>query len=225
MAHYLDLNAWSRKAHFEFFLDYDSPFSGVCAPVDVTRLYGLTSQVEGPSFFLASLHIALTAANAEESFRYRIRGRDVLVHDVVHGGSTVLRDDGTFGFAYFDYEPDYPTFARRAAAILERARAETGALRDRADRDDLIHMSVLPWISFTGLSHARRWGTEDSIPKVVFGKHHPDGGRRMMPVSVEVHHALMDGLHLGRFFERLQAGLDRAETLLVAEGRRSAGPG
>jgi chloramphenicol O-acetyltransferase len=25
-----------------------------------------------------------------------------------------------------------------------------------------------------------------------------------MPVSVEAHHALMDGLHAGRFFERLQ---------------------
>jgi chloramphenicol O-acetyltransferase type A len=31
----------------------------------------------------------------------------------------------------------------------------------------------------------------------------------MMPVSVEVHHALVDGLHVGRFYEAFQRGLDR----------------
>jgi chloramphenicol O-acetyltransferase type A len=28
-----------------------------------------------------------------------------------------------------------------------------------------------------------------------------------MPVSVEVHHALMDGLHVGRYFGRLESYL------------------
>jgi chloramphenicol O-acetyltransferase type A len=46
------------------------------------------------------------------------------------------------------------------------------------------------------------------VPKIVFGRHREAGGRRWMPVSVEVHHALVDGLHVGRFFERFQALLD-----------------
>jgi chloramphenicol O-acetyltransferase type A len=29
-----------------------------------------------------------------------------------------------------------------------------------------------------------------------------------MPVAVDVHHALCDGVHVGRFFERFQANLD-----------------
>ena len=29
----------------------------------------------------------------------------------------------------------------------------------------------------------------------------------MMPISVEVHHALMDGLHVGRFFSQLEEAL------------------
>jgi chloramphenicol O-acetyltransferase type A len=27
----------------------------------------------------------------------------------------------------------------------------------------------------------------------------------MMPISVEAHHALMDGLHVGRYFEKLES--------------------
>jgi chloramphenicol O-acetyltransferase type A len=70
---------------------------------------------------------------------------------------------------------------------------------------------VIPWVAFTSFAHARRHGTEDSVPKIVFGKRHERGGRHRMPVSVEVHHALVDGLHVGRFFEGFQERLDRGE--------------
>jgi chloramphenicol O-acetyltransferase type A len=36
----------------------------------------------------------------------------------------------------------------------------------------------------------------------------------MMPVSVEVHHALMDGLHVGRYFERLEGYLSDPRSAL-----------
>jgi chloramphenicol O-acetyltransferase type A len=29
-----------------------------------------------------------------------------------------------------------------------------------------------------------------------------------MPLSVQVHHALMDGIHVGRYYEKFQAYLD-----------------
>ena len=74
----------------------------------------------------------------------------------------------------------------------------------RDDRSDMIHYSALPWVAFTSFSHARNWRREDSVPKIVFGKYTERDGHRLMPVSVEVHHALMDGLHVGRFLERLQ---------------------
>jgi chloramphenicol O-acetyltransferase type A len=43
---------------------------------------------------------------------------------------------------------------------------------------------------------------------MVFGKMFDDGPRRKMPFSVEVHHALVDGLHVGRFFNLFQEKLD-----------------
>ena len=34
-----------------------------------------------------------------------------------------------------------------------------------------------------------------------------------MPVSVEVHHALMDGLHVSQYLERMQHDLNDVESL------------
>jgi chloramphenicol O-acetyltransferase type A len=150
-------------------------------------------------------------ANEIEEFRYRIRGNGVVVHPVIDGGSTVLVPDGTFRFAYYDYSPQMDRFVAHVGEVLERVKSEAGPLDPQDDRDDLIHYSVIPWVAFTSFAHARRWGTDDAVPKIVFGKHREVGDRRLMPISVEVHHALVDGLHVGRFYEALQRRLDAAD--------------
>jgi chloramphenicol O-acetyltransferase type A len=216
----LDLDSWHRRHHFAYFKQYELPFFNVCGELDVSCLLGLTHTKNGPSFSMAAFYAALRAANDIEPLRYRIRDDAVLVHDVIHGGTTVLREDRSFGFAYFDYLPDFSAFAIAGQASVERSRARTGELDDQASRDDLIHFSVVPWISFSSISHARRLPPRDSIPKIVFGKHHQHRGRRTMPVSVEVHHALVDGLDVGEFFARLQSLLEDPEIFQprVAEG-------
>lgn len=205
---FLDLERWERRRHFRLFREYEQPFFNLCAPVDVTALHRAAAAPGGPSFFLASLYLSLKAVNAVPELHYRLRGERVWVHRTVHGGSTILRRDDTFGFAYFDFAPDFATFREQAAAEVERVRDGAGGLDPRDDRDDLVHYSVIPWVAFTSFAHARRARREDSVPKIVFGRHQEEGGRRRMPVSLEVHHALADGLHAGRFFERFQAGLD-----------------
>lgn len=210
---FLDTSAWSRRRQLEFFQGYDRPFFNLCAPVEVTGLRELCRR-SGHSFFLASHYLALRAANAVPEFRYRLRGDRVLVHPRVHGGSTVLRDDETFTFAYFDYTDDFASFVEAAAPELERLKTGPAPFDPQDERDDLIHFSVIPWVAFTSFQHARRTNPEDSVPKIVFGKVYEDRvfdgddpeGRKVerMPVSVEVHHALMDGLHAGRFFSELE---------------------
>jgi chloramphenicol O-acetyltransferase type A len=209
MTRYLDLSRWPRRSHFDLFRSYDSPYFNVCANVDVTRLREVAARSEQLSFFLATLFLSTRVANELESFRYRIRGDRVLVHETVHAGSTVLLDDETFSFAYFDFTSDFARFQREARGTMRTLASTSDALNPRDDRDDLIHYSVIPWISFTSFTHARRFNPEDSTPKIVFGKYVPDGDRLLMPVSVEVHHGLMDGLHVGEYFSRLGDYLDQ----------------
>lgn len=204
----LDLEEWPRRAHFEFFRAYDNPWFNLCADVDVSALHARCAVDGGPSFFAASLWCSLAAANEIPELRYRIRGDGVVVFPAIHGGSTVLLPDGTFRFAYYDWDDDFDRFVYHVGRVLDRVKVESGPLDPQDHRDDLIHYSVIPWVSFTSFAHARRWGTDDAIPKIVFGKHHESGDRRLMPVSVEVHHALVDGLHVGKLYEAFQRRLD-----------------
>jgi chloramphenicol O-acetyltransferase type A len=214
MSGYLDIETWNRRRQFEFFKDYANPFFNICAEVDVTRLHGLTRDAEGISFLVAYHFFSIKAANEVEQFRYRLRGDRVLVHDRIHAGTTLLLADETFTFVYFDYTEDFGVFHARAVQAIEAAKSGAASLEARADRDDLIYHSVIPWVTFTSISHARKGEGQESVPKISFGKYRTDGDRIRMPVSVEVHHALMDGLHVGRYFEKLESYLSDPRSVL-----------
>ena len=67
-----------------------------------------------------------------------------------------------------------------------------------------VRYSVLPWISFTAIMHPTNCNSKDSVPRIVFGKYHVVDNKKMMPVSVEVHHGMMDGYHIARYLEEFQ---------------------
>ena len=214
MPEYLDTETWSRRHLFRHFKDYDDPYVNICADVDVTPLLDFARARE-LSLFVTYHFLSMKTANEVEPFRYRLRGDRVLVHEHVDAGAIVLLPDESFTFVYFDFEEDFGHFHARAKALVERARLEPPHLDARADRDDLIYHSVIPWVSFTSFSHAHDSRQQSGIPKVTFGKYRDVGGRALMPISVEVHHALMDGLHIGRFFERLGSHFSNPRSALA----------
>jgi chloramphenicol O-acetyltransferase type A len=75
--------------------------------------------------------------------------------------------------------------------------------------ENVIRYSALPWIDFTALSHARMFAFRDSCPKISFGKMTKNDEIRSMPVSIHVHHALVDGIQLGQFIECYQKLMNR----------------
>jgi chloramphenicol O-acetyltransferase type A len=134
---------------------------------------------------------------------------------VVHGGTTVLLPSESFSFAYFDYQEDFNKFIDEAQASVAAIRSGEKPFKP-LDGDDRIHFTVLPWVSFTSFAHARNKTRAVSVPKVAFGKFIRDHERTHLPISVEVHHAMMDGLHVGRYLNRLEEMLRQPESYLDA---------
>lgn len=207
MTRYLDVAAWPRRHLFEFFRGYTNPYFNICAQLDFTKVREVLRTRPGTPASLTYLYFALKAANEIEPFRYRMRDDKVLVHDVIHGGTIVLMPNESFNFAYFDYDEDFEKFIVEAQQATQDAQRE-GATFTPNPGDDRIHFSILPWMSFTSFAHARNLGELDSVPKIAFGKFSNVNGQTLLPISVEVHHALMDGLHVGRFLSRMQELFD-----------------
>jgi chloramphenicol O-acetyltransferase type A len=216
MQRYLDITNWARHDVFEFFRAFDKPYFNICTRLDVTNLLATLQAHPNVSVSLTYHYFALRAANEIEPFRYRLRDGKVLVHDTIHAGTTVLLPNETFTLAYFDYEANFKKFIDQAERAVSDVLSGDGGFRPEP-RDDRIHFTTLPWVSFTSFSHARNWGREDSVPKIAFGKFIKEDGRTLLPFSVEVHHALMDGLHVGRYRSLMEQLLGDAEAYIKSE--------
>jgi len=205
----IDPHTWERAAVFDFFRAFTEPFHGVCLRVDCTVTHRYAKE-QGLSVFLSLVHRALAAAQQIENFRTRIVDGEVWLYRQIHGDSAVDRPNGTIGFAYYRFHPDLAAFVHEAMPEVQRVRQRNDL--ELAPVQNLIHFSVLPWLDFSSLSHARNFTHEDSVPRITFGKITETEGRRTMPVSIHVHHALADGLHVAQFVEHFQDFLKAPES-------------
>jgi len=208
----IDMETWERRALFNLFQSFSEPYHGICIRVDCTATYEY-AKTHGLSVFLSFLHRSLVAAQGVENFRTRILDGEPWIYDVIHGGSAVGRPNGTIGFGYYPYRERIEEFVREASVEVERVKQRNDL--ERHGTFDVIRYSTLPWMDFTSLSHARDYARRDSAPLITFGKMTEANGRRTMPVSIHVHHALADGLHVAQFVELFQKLLDHPDSNVV----------
>jgi chloramphenicol O-acetyltransferase type A len=202
----INIDEWPRKGTYEFFSDYEDPFFNLTANLDVSGLYRFCKQ-HGLAFSLSALYYSLVTANAIREFRIRLVDGRLVEFDRIHATQTILNDDETFSFAYFEMADDVHEFNRSGKAALEKYKA-LKSFDVESDRYDLIYYSVIPWVSFTSFKHASRLDRTQTIPRIVFGKMFDNGSRKLMPLSVEANHAIMDGFHVGKFFSNFQDNLN-----------------
>ena len=206
----IDLKTWERTPLYDLFGTFSEPYHGVCLRVDCTESFRFAKDSR-ISVFLTLLHRSLIAAHQVENFMTRIVDGAVWKYNRIHGGSAVGRPNGTIGFGHYPYQPELIPFMREATRELERVKGRTDL--ERSPGQDLIRFSVLPWFNFTSISHARNFDTRDSAPKITFGKIVEADGRCTMPVSIHVHHALADGLHVAQFVEHFERYLAAPDSL------------
>lgn len=204
----IDYTKWKRKEHFEFFSKYDNPFFGIVSEVDCTRGYEISKRDE-VSFFAYYLHRSILAVNRVEELRLRMHDGKLVSFENIHAASTIGREDGTFGFSFVEFSPDFNLFNEGLQKEIAIVRNSTGLGAGRnSERLDVIHYSSLPWIRFTGVTYPRNFNTNDTVPKITFGKSFEEGNRRKMAVSIEAHHGMADGIHIARFLDEFQKAMD-----------------
>ena len=209
----INLETWPRRRHFEVFRGWDYPHFNMCANVDLTAFCAFIKR-NGISFNVATVYVLARGANAIPEFRYRIRGEEVVQHEVVHPASTIMSKNDLFTFCFFNYVEDFALFAEDAAVQIAAVQ-DSPTLEDEPGRDDWLFMTAIPWVSFTSFMHPLELHPADSIPRFAWGKFFTEGESVKMPLSVQGHHAVMDGLHVGRFYEEVQTHFERPDTVLA----------
>jgi chloramphenicol O-acetyltransferase type A len=208
--HFLDLDTWPRRQLFAAYHGTDFPYIFLTADVDVTRLRRYT-RAAGLSFNLALVFAANTIANRIENFRYRFTAGRPFRLDSIRAVFTHLPPGSDlFVLVACDSAATLADFCRRNRAKARQPVADHGFASVRGHLD-LIVYSALPWVRYTQFIRPVTHNGEDCNPKISWGKIEERGERLLLPFSLQVHHGLMDGYHLGLYLQQLQHYLDHEE--------------
>lgn len=199
---YIDLEQYPRRSHYEFFRSLAYPYVGFTANVDVTKLVSAAKAQHG-STFLACLWAAAQAANSVPELRQRIVDEQIVEFEHCDTAHTVALPDNTFCNCRTDCRMPLEAYLTAGREAQAQAMTRHGFISTQEDETSLIFASCVPWVAFTHVIQPAPIPA-DTNPRIVFGKYIMERDRVLMPLSIQANHALVDGWHLGQFYQAFE---------------------
>lgn len=195
------MSVWPRAEHFKFFLPFSQPYFNVVLDLEIKTLFDFakTNQLSFTACYLYCLHQAIARY---APIRYRIVDEQPVEVENIALSTVFLKEDESFRFVPLKNQDGIKAFHQHydQQKLLHLNKTLINPLfLDTAERVEQAYISILPWFKFTGFKHAEHTPISSGIPKIVFGQYQQEQG--IMPISIEVHHALMDGLHISQFID------------------------
>lgn len=204
----IDLRQYPRRRHFEYFRSLPYPYVGVTNPVDVTQLTAFC-RANKCSFCLTFLHLAALAADDVRELRQRIHGGGIVEYRACPTSHIELLENDTYCYCTLRHHMPLEEYLPYAEEARKRSR-ERASLEEEEDSEGMYFVSTLPWLPYTALIQPVAGG-EESNPRITWGKFRKDPfGREQLPVTLLAHHALVDGIHIARFYENLEGRIREA---------------
>ena len=205
----IDRSQWRRSAHCDFFGGIEVPFYSVTFRLDVTALAAYC-KAHALSFYAGMIWCTMRALNGVDEFLYEIHGEDVFRLPLRNPSYTYPYDGDLFGICTIPWQPGESLAAfdaRRRAAEAQNPSPLPTAEADAAGH--CVYISCLPWFDYEHVAQEFPIDRDDSTPRVLWGKYLPDAnGRLTLAYTAQVNHRLIDGIHIARLKDALQAELD-----------------
>lgn len=197
----VDLQSYARADILKAFNSRLMPQFSTTCEVDVTGIKR-GAEAAGVPFFIAMSYAVSRAVNQVPEFRHRMVDGVLYEFDRVDPGYTVAREGDLFSFCDAIYVEDFRQYMAEAQARMDAVKTEPDL--SVGEKHHMFFITSIPWFSFTAFTHPYD-PVYAYIPVITLGKFIERGNTLTMPVAVQVHHGVIDGLHVGRFYAALSA--------------------
>ena len=201
-----------RRDRFALFDGMDSPAVNICFTLDLPDFRPWCRE-QGLGAFHVLLCAVLRAILKIENFRYRVLDGEVIRVDRLIPSFTVTNLHDDLNFAMFDWSDDVREFVARsraagvAAAAMTELNTQYATLSPRQAKEQ-VFVTCIPWLDFTSIQHPTATLANPDIPSLAWGRFRDaPGGRVQLPFAVQAHHGFVDGLHIYRLGQQIDAEL------------------
>ncbi len=196
----IDRTSWSRSPWFDHYTSQPCRYS-MTVEVDVTAVVA-----SGVPFYARMLYFLACAIQKHEAFRIAYTASGTLgIYDHCHPCYTLFNPDTEhFTSIWTPFNTDWETFL----AAYQTDRATYGQVDLPIAKPDApensFHVSMIPWETFSAFHLDLPLGQNYPLPIFTLGRYHSVANRLMMPIALQVNHAVCDGYHVGQFLSTLR---------------------
>ncbi|WP_439635316.1 CatA-like O-acetyltransferase [Oceanicaulis sp.] len=192
--------------------------------MDDPRL-NVTAELMAPDFVTAAkaralppfavLFHAISGASLDvDAFRWRLtdQGEPFRINALLPS-YTVQNTQGHVNFSYVPFTEDLDAFVKAYHADKHEAETATGMRTNvkAAPECGQLYCTGLPFLRFTSIEHPRSGGGAlAATPNIAAGQWRREAeGQLSLPLSVQTHHGLVDGVHVAAYFDAVRDRLAR----------------
>lgn len=202
MERIIDIDTWERKAPFLYYSAFSSPFYTIVLQFNVTRLVDYCREHK-LSFYFCFIFLATKAMESVDIFRYRIRGKEVIVTDTLYPYYTdLIPGNPIYVNRTLTTGTDIADFCRRATAL--RSNPCSFMPQPEYPLDYGVFFSSVPTLKASFVSNPPNPDPDYSIPHLNWASYVAQGDSLTLSVTLEVNHRLIYGQDLAQFQTALQ---------------------
>lgn len=199
------LDSWPRRTHFAHYRETVPCTYAMTVELDATDFVSAVRSARRRTY-ISQIWAIAEVVNRHAEFRMALTDEGApATWSRVHPAFTVFHPaQETFSSVWTPFDPDFAAFHASADEVIARFGEATDLFPQGPPPPNCFDVSSLPWTSFTGFTLNVAGGWDHLAPIFTLGRYVERGGRTMLPLAVQVHHAAADGFHTARLVGELQ---------------------
>ncbi len=201
--HLIDFQTWERKEFYEHFINEVVCTYSTTVNLDITNLKSMR-------LYPTIIWLLTKAVNQMPEFRTALTDKGVGIYDEMHPAYTIFnKENKNFSAIWTAFNADYNKFLKSYEADVEAFSSSTHYAPKPDRPSNTFDISMVPWFTFTSFNINVFDEGKYLLPIFTLGKYFDDNEKRLLPLSIQVHHAVCDGYHIGKFVETLQTMINK----------------
>ncbi len=196
--HLIDIQNWSRREFYEHFIHEVACSYSTTVHLDITCL-------KEYKLYPSMLWLLTKTVNELPQFRTALTEDGLGFYDDMHPSYTIFnKENKNFSGIWITFDPDYHVFLSSYQADTVKYASSTQFSPKPNRPPNSFDVSMVPWFSFSSFHINVHNQVNYLLPIFTLGKYFDDNEKRILPLAIQVHHAVCDGYHVGKFIELLQ---------------------
>nr|WP_026682659.1 type A chloramphenicol O-acetyltransferase [Priestia megaterium] len=200
----IEKEKWDRLPYFEHYLNQKCTFS-ITANIDITKLLEQLRN-KGIKLYPSFIYMVTRIVNNHKEFRTCFKDDGTLGYwESMLPSYTIFHNDNkSFSSIWTEFSDEFRVYYKNYQDDMKQYAEVKGFFTKENVPENSFPISSIPWVSFTGFNLNVNNNHDYLLPIITGGKYFNQEDKILLPISLQVHHAVCDGYHASTFIDELQ---------------------